>query len=762
MKKIIICLFLSTFSFQLNQAAAEIYYISNSGNDNNNGLSPVFPWKTIAKLNKMMSSIKPGDVVLFERNGYFSGQINLTASGNDNYSLIFSAYGEGKNPVISGAVPVNNWKKYTDNIYEAEVENMVGNLFADGIQMTLARFPNNGYLKIKGSLAKQKTGFLDGDLTQKNGYWNGANLRVRTINWAFEHSVVHNFNNKIITLSRETVYPLLAGWGYYLDNIFSELDHEKEWYYQKSESSVGKLYFYPPSDIDPSGIFIEAGIYDFGFYASGVLTNIVISDLEIRNQTVNGIHFAGISNNIQIRNCTFKGQFECGINIVTKSRNCEIRNCRFYNINGKGINILASVKSSVLNNIIENTGLNPGYGTTNDAFGMSAILVLQCDSSYISGNYINNTGHDGINCIGYANHIEKNIILNSLLLLNDGAAIKSYGKNNTGTVWNNNFINNVPGNLEGTPENEDYIVASGAYLDAYCSNMKVIDNTILNCGMASVYLYNECLNNYIKRNVCYDNNCGIIFLKEETPMNGNTVKENIFYVTGEDQLAVKLKAKKTAFIPGVFENNYYCSPVNKKLFSFETGGVQIDFDYFKWNNLMKGSDLNSVVFTGNEALYPKLFTNMSDESLKVVLKPGYNYRDIDQNNLAGSVTLPPNTSRILFTDKVMSLIPEITIAGGPLNFGNAKERRTSFPYWYFIKGENLTEPVTVTSPDGFTVSLKEDEFFGNLLTLNPVNGVVEKIIFVRFDPDEEKDYYDLIINRSGIAEGSVKVIGNSR
>lgn len=706
----------------------------------------------------MMSSIKPGDAVLFERNGYFIGQINLYTGGSGSNFLTFGAYGTGKNPMISGAVPVKNWKRYTDNIYVTETDTVIKNLFVKGNQMTLARYPNSGYLKIKRSLKQPTKGLYDNELTQENGFWNGANLRVRSVNWAYEHSVIKNFSNKTITLSKETSYPLQPGWGYYLDNIFSELDHQNEWFYQNDRtSSAGKLYFFPSADIIPDDVFIEAGIYSYGIFCSAVLSNVLISDIEFRNQTVSGISFAGISNNVKIQNCSFRGQTECGINIVTKSRNCEILNCRFLNINGKGISLINTAKSTVIKNILENTGMIPGYGTTEDAFGMSAIIVLQSDSCIISGNYINNTGHDGINCIGYSNRIEKNIINNSLLLLNDGAAIKSYGKDNAGTVWNNNFIYNVPGNLEATPENQDYLAASGAYLDSYCSDMKVIDNTILNCGMASIFLYNECMNNYIKGNVCFDNNSGIIFHKEETPMNGNTVIDNKFYSTADDQLAVKLKSYTTGFIPGVFENNFYSSPVNYKIFSNEIGGKQTDFDFNKWKSLMKGNEVNSSAVVGNEVLYPRLFRNMSDDSLTIVLLSGYNYKDIYFNNVNGSVTIQPWSSVILFANSDVSKLPELNAAGGPLNFGNS-----TAPTWYYLSGENLKENLNITAPDGFEVSLDYNSEFSKSLTVNPVNGKVDKIIFVRFVPDNEKGYYDYIVNKSGSLVAGVKVMGSSR
>ena len=50
-------------------AQATIYYVSPTGNDNNNGTSQSTPWRTIDRVNQSTYSIQPGDQVLFQRGG---------------------------------------------------------------------------------------------------------------------------------------------------------------------------------------------------------------------------------------------------------------------------------------------------------------------------------------------------------------------------------------------------------------------------------------------------------------------------------------------------------------------------------------------------------------------------------------------------------------------------------------------------------------------------------------------------------------------
>lgn len=93
-----------------NKAAVKVmgtsYYISNSGNDNNDGRSPETAWATIGKVNSM--KFNPGDGVFFERGGIYRGILQP----HDN--ITFSAYGEGAKPKIYGS-PENgaNPEKWT-------------------------------------------------------------------------------------------------------------------------------------------------------------------------------------------------------------------------------------------------------------------------------------------------------------------------------------------------------------------------------------------------------------------------------------------------------------------------------------------------------------------------------------------------------------------------------------------------------------------------------------------------------------------------
>jgi len=474
--------------FSFSEAISANYFISNNGNDKNNGLSPLYPWRTINKLNSMMKEFSPGDRILFERGSYFVGQINIFCSGNQTEPIIFGAYGEGIDPVISGSLPIKNWTLQKDGIYQAQTDTNIRNLFMNGKQLILARYPNSGYLRVKEKLSKANSGFRDNSLKQKKDYWKGANARIRTINWAFEYSVVKGFQNGTVLLDKPTSFPIEANWGYYLDNKLSELDTLNEWFYQEQKNGKGVVFLKPPPGVNPNTAFIEGSFISLGFYSSTDLVNVTVRDLSFVNQSDIGIYFNGNNRGLRIENCSFSRQSKNAIYLPTESRGVSVVNCKFSSINGEALYMLSSRRAFISNNIFVNTGMIPGYGTTGTAFGMSAIVILSSDSNHVTENFINGVGHDGINCIGQGNLIEKNVLKNILLYLNDGGAIKSYGERTKGNIWRNNFVTDVSGSLAGTPVN-NRLLAYGIYADAGCRNMLIENNTVSNCTGSGIFLY---------------------------------------------------------------------------------------------------------------------------------------------------------------------------------------------------------------------------------------------------------------------------------
>lgn len=91
-----------------------IYYVSADGDDNNDGLSPKTPIRTLDRMNSL--ELQPSDGVMFRRGDVWRGRI-YTKKG-----VTYSAYGRGEKPRIYGspydAVKVGEWvETETPNVY---------------------------------------------------------------------------------------------------------------------------------------------------------------------------------------------------------------------------------------------------------------------------------------------------------------------------------------------------------------------------------------------------------------------------------------------------------------------------------------------------------------------------------------------------------------------------------------------------------------------------------------------------------------------
>ncbi len=94
--------------------SGKTYYVSNSGNDANDGLSPERAWATLQKVNG--TDVPAGSVILFKRGDVWNRQGRLYSKSN----VTFSAYGEGEKPLFSHYIDASlasDWTKVGDNLY---------------------------------------------------------------------------------------------------------------------------------------------------------------------------------------------------------------------------------------------------------------------------------------------------------------------------------------------------------------------------------------------------------------------------------------------------------------------------------------------------------------------------------------------------------------------------------------------------------------------------------------------------------------------
>ena len=114
--------------------AGRTYYVSGTGDDRNDGLSPETAWKSLAKVNG--AALRPGDRVLFRCGDVFRGQLR-PSSGEISAPVGYGSYGEGVKPVIQPSVDAgaaSRWEKVGKKLWRCVLpsETETGNIIFNG------------------------------------------------------------------------------------------------------------------------------------------------------------------------------------------------------------------------------------------------------------------------------------------------------------------------------------------------------------------------------------------------------------------------------------------------------------------------------------------------------------------------------------------------------------------------------------------------------------------------------------------------------
>ncbi len=143
------------------------YYISNLGNDENDGLSEKTPWQNISKIRSRLCG---GDTLLFRRGDVFYGHFYPKAGPDKEHPTAFGAYGDERlpKPVLSVYKIANPdaFEKVGENIYRLDLTDtscFTGN--------TCDRNTNVGFIRVCGKIYPHKI-FEYGKLCESFDFYN--------------------------------------------------------------------------------------------------------------------------------------------------------------------------------------------------------------------------------------------------------------------------------------------------------------------------------------------------------------------------------------------------------------------------------------------------------------------------------------------------------------------------------------------------------------------------------------------------------------
>ena len=479
------------------------FFVSPQGNDTNSG-TKAQPFKTLeAARDAVRKSDHNQKVIVWLRAGMYERRkpFELTSedSGSPGKPVFYLAW-PGEEVRIVGGKLVRGWKPVTDEavlkrlvpaardrVFQADLKTLslkdYGQVKGGGLElffedkpMTLARWPNEGFVNIVG-LVEPNTVNVRGTKGSKTGKFMYEGDRPKR--WIGENDVwVHGYwfwdwsdeRQKVESIDTEkriiSVVPPFHHYGYRLGqwfygmNILAELDTPGEWYLDRE---TGILYFWPPTPIEKGRAVVS-------------VSDTLMSLTDVSHAAIQGVIFEACRGTaVVIKDCA----------------HTQIAGCVLRNLGGKAIQIKGGRENGVVACDIYGTGsggigLQGGERTSLTAGGHFAdnnhihhygrwnrmhtpAIALNGVGNRAAHNLIHDAPHMAIAFGGNDHVIELNEIHNVCLESNDAGAIYA-GRDWTmrGTVIRHNYLHHITGFRERG--------CVGVYLDDMFCGTKIYGN----------------------------------------------------------------------------------------------------------------------------------------------------------------------------------------------------------------------------------------------------------------------------------------------
>ncbi len=342
-------------------------------------------------------------------------------------------------------------------------------LFFNDQPMTVARWPNKGFVKIVDTLKIQpydirgtwgdKVGqfVYDGDRPKRWAGEKGAWLHGYWFwDWADERMQIASIDTekRVITLAKpEHVYGYRKGQWYYAFNLLSELDEPGEW---RLDVEAGIVYFWPPSGIEKGRAVVS--VLPNAIVAEG-LSHVTFQGLTVEAARQTAVTVTG-GEDVRLVGCTIRN---CGgwAASIRSAKNSGVTGCDIYQTGDGGVLIEGGDRKTLTpaGLFVDNCHIHH-YSRWNPVYKPG--VMMNGVGNRITHNLIDNAPHMAIGFSGNDHLIEFNEIHSVCYESNDAGAMYA-GRNWTmrGTVIRHNYLHHING-FEGRG-------CVGVYLDdQYC------------------------------------------------------------------------------------------------------------------------------------------------------------------------------------------------------------------------------------------------------------------------------------------------------
>ncbi len=456
------------------------FFVSPAGNDAHPG-TRAQPFKTLeAARDAARQSNRGQQITIWMRAGVYerTRPFELTSedSGRPGKPVIYRAW-PGEEVRITGGKRVSGWQPVAEEtvlrrlapdarskVLQADLKTLglkdYGQVKSGGLAlffedkpMTLARWPNEGFVKITG-LVEPDTVNVRGTKGSKAGKFMYEGDRPKR--WTHENDMwVHGYwfwdwsdqRQQVESIDTEeciiSLVPPYHSYGYrigqwfYGMNILAELDAPGEWYLDRER---GMLYFWPPSPIDQGRAVVS--VSDTLAELTDV-AHVAIEGVTFEVSRATAVVMQGCANTA-ITGCVLRNLGTTAVKIEG-GRNNRIVSCDIYGTGSGGIAVRGGKRRSLTpgGHVVDNNHIHH-YGRWNRMY--TPAIAINGVGNRASHNLIHNAPHMAISFGGNNHTIEFNDIHNVCLESNDAGAIYA-GRDWTmrGTVIRHNYLHNITG-----------------------------------------------------------------------------------------------------------------------------------------------------------------------------------------------------------------------------------------------------------------------------------------------------------------------------
>lgn len=464
------------------------YFVSPRGNDSwsgtldePNAAGTDGPFRTVAKAAKVA---RPGDTCSL-RAGVYREMLRPAASGTAPAPITFRNHNRER-ALLVGTEPLIDWRDEGGGMHSApmpwSMEHM-NQLFADGVMLTEARWPNNTGTLLQPTRATVVAGTVntitDPELPGGDDFWKGAWLWCAGgASWHCWCKRVTAFDAKTKTLTfkppftpKDRWYLPRKGNKYVLMGTRDALDAEGEWWFDAAQRRV---YLRPPRGDDPNTMVIEAKqrlsvidmsgrshvrIIGLAFRAGGVLTDKASSDLLLKGLKGD---YTGHS---YVRNVSASGS------VAVNGRRIDVIGCEFAHSSTTLLRV-GGEENRVVNCYVHEGDYGGQWAGT---------VVLNGRRQVVSRNTFRHSGRDLISTGRLAESIvEYNDLSHAGWLTHDLGMTYGHTTDFLNTVFRYNLVH----------DNMAHACAMGIYFDHLSTNVIVHHNVVWNVGRDPVRFNN--------------------------------------------------------------------------------------------------------------------------------------------------------------------------------------------------------------------------------------------------------------------------------